>query len=590
MANEPRAEQELTVRGELVETTYRNFRQAKYWVNRRYQRKLIWTMEEKQGFIDSLIQGFPVPIVLLAESTSQGSNLEIIDGMQRLNAVVSFIENDYTVDGLYFDLNTMAVTKDLLDKGDLTQKKPVLEREKCVQIATYSIPFSIYEFTDGSTVDEVFRRINSGGRKLSRQELRAAGALGHFATAVRKISTQVRGDASHTDILRLNEMASISITNRELNYGIPVDTIFWVNQGILTKEQVRESRDEELLVDILAYMVLPSPPPSRLEFFDDYYAMSDAELSLRRFNEIELAVQKRGSEFVIDDFQRTMDVLRETLEAAGQPFGRLLFEQQPARAPRYFQIVFLALYTLVIRENLMVANRGLLITRMRGSAKDISIPEGSRWGGEDRHTTIQAIAGTYREAFEPAKGADPARVHWITKIETLLSQSLTEQSLYDFKQGFLRLDSTKTFDEQSFEKILKTCAVISSNRRGCKGYVLVGIAETKETADRVADLFKVDAHRYLNFFIVGCLYKEEMLGRTADQAFQWIVDKITKSSLSSPLKEYVARHLKPVRYHDRTVYVFEVEGQEDPSHYNGVYYDRRGNQLHEVSGADLAHS
>ncbi len=46
-------------------------------------------------------------------------------------------------------------------------------------------------------------------------------------------------------------MASISITNRELNYGIPVDTIFWVSQGILTKEQVRESRDEELLVDIL---------------------------------------------------------------------------------------------------------------------------------------------------------------------------------------------------------------------------------------------------------------------------------------------------------------------------------------------------
>jgi hypothetical protein len=482
----------------------------------------------------------------------------------------------------------MAVTKDLLDKGDLTQKEPVLERENCVQIATYSIPFSIYEFTDGSTVDEVFRRINSGGRKLSRQELRAAGALGHFATAVRKISTQVRGDASHTDILRLNEMASISITNRELNYGIPVDTIFWVNQGILTKEQVRESRDEELLVDILAYMVLPSPPPSRLEFFDDYYAMSDAELSIRRFNEIELAVQKRGSEFVIDDFQRTMDVLREILKAAGQPFGGLLFEQQPARAPRYFQIVFLALYTLVIRENSAVANRELLITRMRGSAKDISIPEGSRWGGEDRHTTIQAIAGTYREAFEPAKGSDPARVHWITKIETLLSQSLTEQSLYDFKQGFLRLDDTKAFDEQSFEKILKTCAAISNNRRGCKGYVLVGIAENKETADRVADLYGVGAYRYLNFFIVGCHHNGEMLGRKPDQAFQWIVDKVTKSSLSSPLKEYVARHLKPVRYYDRTVYVFEVEGQEDPSHYNGAYYDRRGNQLHEVSGADLA--
>ncbi len=200
MAGQSSAEQELTVRGESVETIYRNFRQAKYWVNRRYQRKLIWTMEEKQGFIDSLFRGYPVPIVLLAESTTQGSNLEIIDGMQRLNSVVSFIENDYAVDDHYFDLNTTAVTKELLDKGELIQKEPMLDRAQCVQIATYSIPFSIYEFTDGSTVDEVFRRINSGGRKLSRQELRAAGALGHFATAVRRISMQVRGDVSHSDM------------------------------------------------------------------------------------------------------------------------------------------------------------------------------------------------------------------------------------------------------------------------------------------------------------------------------------------------------------------------------------------------------
>jgi len=316
--------------------------------------------------------------------------------------------------------------------------------------------------------------------------------------------------------------------------------------------------------------------------------MSDAELSVRRFNEVELAVQKRGSEFVVDDFQRTMDVLRETLNSAGLTFGRLLFEQQPARAPRYFQIVFLALYTLIIRENLVVCNRELLIARMRGSAKDISIPEGSRWGGDDRHKTIQAIAGTYREAFEPATGGDPSRVHWITKIETLLSQSLTEQSLYDFKQGFLRLDHTKTFDDDKFEKILKTCVGIANNRRGCKGYVLVGISENEATSRRVAEIFGVGAYAYLSFSIVGCDYNGDMLGRTPDQAFQWIVDKVTKSPMSSPLKEYLSRHLKPVRYYDKTVYVFEVEGQEDPSSYNGVYYDRRGNQLQTIEGTDLA--
>jgi hypothetical protein len=55
-------------------------------------------------------------------------------------------------------------------------------------------------------VEEVFRRINSGGRQLSRQELRAAGATNAFADCVRKISARVRGDTSNTDLLLLSEM------------------------------------------------------------------------------------------------------------------------------------------------------------------------------------------------------------------------------------------------------------------------------------------------------------------------------------------------------------------------------------------------
>jgi hypothetical protein len=88
--------------------------------------------------------------------------------MQRLNAVFGFIENEYAVNGHFFDLNTMAETKALLDAGEIKQREPLLAREACVAIASYTIPLSIYEFAGDGDVDEVFRRINSGGRKLSR--------------------------------------------------------------------------------------------------------------------------------------------------------------------------------------------------------------------------------------------------------------------------------------------------------------------------------------------------------------------------------------------------------------------------------------
>lgn len=156
---------DLTVRGEPVERVYGNFADRRYVVNRRYQRKLIWTLEEKQEFIDSLIRGYPVPIILLAESANRESNdLEIIDGMQRLDAIVSFIENKYPVSESYFDLDTMAVAKALSDAGTLSQRLPKMDRDQCVRIASYLIPLSIYEFADEDAVDDVFRRINSGGR------------------------------------------------------------------------------------------------------------------------------------------------------------------------------------------------------------------------------------------------------------------------------------------------------------------------------------------------------------------------------------------------------------------------------------------
>ena len=211
------------------------------YANRRYQRKLVWSIEEKRDFVDFLIRGFPVPLILFAETQDEfGKRFEIIDGMQRLNAIVAFIEGEFDYEDSYFDLNTMAESKQLLDAGSLTQSQPALDRGVCTRFASYYLAVSVYAFEQTSDVDEIFRRINTSGRHLSRQELRTAGATGHFAALVRDVASLVRGDASVSDILPLNAMKQISIANRSLPYGINVDHIFWVRNNILTSEMVRE--------------------------------------------------------------------------------------------------------------------------------------------------------------------------------------------------------------------------------------------------------------------------------------------------------------------------------------------------------------
>ncbi len=67
--------QDLTVKGESIERLYTQYRERRYLVNRRYQRKLVWTLDEKVNFIDSIKSGFPVPIVLFAEARGNNENL-----------------------------------------------------------------------------------------------------------------------------------------------------------------------------------------------------------------------------------------------------------------------------------------------------------------------------------------------------------------------------------------------------------------------------------------------------------------------------------------------------------------------------------
>ncbi len=171
---------------------------------------------------------------------------------------------------------------------------------------------------------------------------------------------------------------------------------------------------------------------------------------------------------------------------------------------------------------------------------------------------------------------------WITQFENILHQSYTEQSAYDFKQGFLRLDTSKKFDEQSFEKILKTLVGIANIRRGVKGYVLVGVADSVEDARRVEELYSVKSRKYENFHITGVAHEATALNKNLDQLFQQINEKVKRSQLSNPLREYVSRNLKQIRYFEKSVFIFEAKSQADPSHFDGKYYERHGNELAEV--------
>jgi len=82
--------------------------------------------------------------------------------------------------------------------------------------------------------------------------------------------------------------------------------------------------------------------------------------------------------------------------------------------------------------------------------------------------------------------------------------------------------------------------------------------------------------------MTGVEHEAKALGKTLDDLFMELTTRIKNSPLSEPLRDYVARNVKLVRYYDKAIFVFEAQAQEEPSNYDGAYYVRHGNKLVEI--------
>jgi Protein of unknown function DUF262 len=132
-----------------------------------YQRRLRWNNKKKSLLIESFLLNIPVPPVFLFETDYNA--YEVIDGRQRLDAVSSFLANDYALTGLEYwqELNRLRFNDlpTVLKRGLLRRSLPAV-----VLLAETS---GVEE--RGIDVRRVlFDRLNTGGISLNPQELRNA--------------------------------------------------------------------------------------------------------------------------------------------------------------------------------------------------------------------------------------------------------------------------------------------------------------------------------------------------------------------------------------------------------------------------------
>lgn len=560
----------LLVQSLTIEKLYKYYKEEKLLVNRRYQRKLVWTVEEKEAFIDSISIDYPVPIFLVAEVSYQGQQVyEIIDGMQRLNAIMDFLEGEYPLHGKYFNMDSVASIKLLKDQGVLKQRTPLLSADISSKIAGYSIPLSIANIPDPKIIDDVFKRINSCGKHLSAHEIRQAGATNKFGHLVRTLSEAIRRDVSHSDILTLNNMKQISINNRKLHYGIDMGGIFWRMHNIITSENIRDSKDEELVAHLLGAILLNPRPSATANNLDSFYAENAV---------LEKSISQQGEEVIIIRFQAVLEEFRKIFEVVPEcSFYKVLFKEETKYVNRSFQVFFLALYDLLVIEQLKIDDYEGLCNSLFGIGDKYLTPNVERYKySSDREKGITVIKGFIEKFCSRRNDVDPALSNGVTRIKTLLSRSVTENTNYDFKIGFHRLYKQGDFDEDCLKKILRTLTAMANQGKDSIGYVIIGIADDLDDAKRFNFWYGEKTLQYKNFHIGG-VQEEAKKYKNIEAYRNFIEDKIKRNPyIEERYTKQILRNIDFVKYFDRAIIIMRLENEGEAIKFDGRYYERQG--------------
>jgi uncharacterized protein with ParB-like and HNH nuclease domain len=139
-----------------------------------FQRQFVWNINEASKFIESLILGLPVPGIFLSKE-KETNKLLIVDGQQRLLTLYKFYQGFF--DGEQFKL--VNVQEDLIGKTYRTLKPS--DRIRLDDSILHATIVRQDEPDDNdSSVYQIFERLNSGGRALRPQEIRACIYYGEF--------------------------------------------------------------------------------------------------------------------------------------------------------------------------------------------------------------------------------------------------------------------------------------------------------------------------------------------------------------------------------------------------------------------------
>lgn len=142
----------------------RKYKQRKLILDVSFQRREVWDEKQKCELIESILMGLPLPIFYFKQLDN--ASYVVVDGKQRLSALFEYLSNEFALKNLkILDFLNTKKFKDLEDELGIYQS----------QLEDYQVySHVILPPTPDKILFDIFDRVNRGGTKLNKQEIRNA--------------------------------------------------------------------------------------------------------------------------------------------------------------------------------------------------------------------------------------------------------------------------------------------------------------------------------------------------------------------------------------------------------------------------------
>ena len=186
-----------------ISALYKDIKRENLILQPDFQRRFVWNNKHKEKFIDTILKGYPVPEIYVAQRGVDIETIEsdevVVDGQQRLHTIVEYI--DETDDSQVF--------------GSIVKKYKQLSKDEKEEFLNYTLLIRDLGDISSESIKEVFKRINSTQYALNSIELHNAIYDGEFIATAKEILEDADVDKlpffSDSQISRMDDLLFIML-------------------------------------------------------------------------------------------------------------------------------------------------------------------------------------------------------------------------------------------------------------------------------------------------------------------------------------------------------------------------------------------